>query len=152
MKWINATGLLLQFFAFWFAAPELLGVNTLKRLESGLKKFLSLLPGILFLTLAAVFGLGFSIIGLIKGLRASSEGIEKQEVVRYFIILGSSFLVYLVFVLRYSRIRAWIENHLSGPLIDRILHSQNLRQNALKLGALLFSIGFVLQFMAILTG
>jgi len=147
MKWLNALGLLLQFLSFWFAAPELLGSATLERFENGLRKFISLLPMILLLLLIAGFALGMGLMGVVKGLKGASEGLEQGEFLNYLIVLGISGLVYVVFMIFFGKIKRWLDENLAKPLAEKLIHNNQVRTSALIIGAVLFSLGFACQFL-----
>ncbi len=145
MKWINALGLILQFLAFWFAAPELLGASTMARLEKGLTKFFSKLP-LIFILLLIGFYVGFYVIGaMVKGIKAGSEGIEKAEIMQFYIELGIASTLYFLLIAFYKKINAWLYNKMAVPLILRLIHENETRRIALFIGAILFSIGFLMQ-------
>lgn len=150
MKWINASGLILQFLAFWFAAPELLGESTLKRFESGLRKFIGRLPILLFMLGVMAYAFLFAVIGLMKGLDAAKNGIEEAEMYQFFWVLGISSALYFISILFYKRILSWLDKKLALPLTDRLIHNNQTRKTALLIGAVLFSIGFILQLSAVL--
>lgn len=147
MKWLNLLGLLLQFLAFWFAAPELLGEMTLKKFETGLKKFVTLMPVILLMSVVMLFGFGLGGYGLYMGLKGSSGELQTQDFTRYYIIMGCSFLVYALFMLFYKRIQRWVSLRISTPLIETLINQGETRKQALIIGAILFTLGFILQFI-----
>lgn len=147
MKWINAAGMLLQFLAFWFAAPELLGEKRLKSFEKGLKNLISYLPMILILLVIAVYGLTFGIGGIIKGIHASAQGIETSTLNNYYLVLSACTILYLVFILFFRRIHRWIESKIATPLSNKLINDQSVRKSALIVGAVLFTIGFLCQFI-----
>lgn len=145
MKWLNITGMVLQFLAFWFAAPELLGAETLRRFEKGLQKFIAKIP--LFVTLAvmAAYGVTFLVMSLMKGIEGGKRGMEASEIISFYIILGTCTLVYFVFILFYKRINKWLDTKIAQPLTHRLIHSNETRRTALLTGALLFTTGFLLS-------
>jgi ABC-type amino acid transport system permease subunit len=147
MKWINAAGMLLQFLAFWFAAPELLGEKRLRSFEKGLKNLISYLPMILILLVIAVYGLTFGIGGIIKGIHASAEGIEASSLTSYYLVLSACTILYMVFILFFRRIHNWLERKVATPLSNHLINDQSARRSALILGAFLFTIGFICQFI-----
>jgi hypothetical protein len=150
MKWVNALGLTFQFISFWFAAPELLGEQTLKRMESGLKTLITKIPVILVMLFCCGYGLTFSVMGIVKGLNASKEGITASEYYSFMAVLTISLMIYLLFIIYYKRINRWLENSIAQPLTQRLIHNNEARQNALLIGAALFSIGFLLQLAVVL--
>ena len=58
MQWVNRLGLVLDFLAFWFAAPEILGEDRLRAMEGRLEKGTSVLSALGF---ASVVGLALII-------------------------------------------------------------------------------------------
>jgi hypothetical protein len=149
MKWINALGLLLQFISFWFAAPELLGVNTLKRFESTLRKFVASLPLIILLAFILVYAVSMSVLGIMKGLKASEVGLEKNEMLQVYTIMGICLILYFVFLFFFKRIKNWLDIHLAQPLVSGLINNNKTRSSALIVGAILFTIGFLLQLVVI---
>jgi len=150
MKWITATGLILQFFAFWFAAPELLGASTLKRFEKGLRKLIALIP-LVFMTLVILgYGLTFFISGIVKAVKSQTEGIEEGELFEFFITLGVASILYFIFIFYYKKIKAWLETKVAQPLIYNLIENNHIRSISLVIGAVLFTLGFVLQIIAVL--
>jgi len=150
MKWINASGLILQFLAFWFAAPELLGESTLKRFESGLRKFIGRIPILLLMVGVLAYAFLFAVIGLMKGLDAAKHGMEETEMYRFFWVLGLSSLAYFVAIIFYKRILNWLDRKLALPLTEKLIHNNQTRKTALLIGGVLFSIGFILQRSAVI--
>lgn len=151
MKWINAAGMLLQFLAFWFAAPELLGEKRLKSFEKGLKILIAYLPMIAIILVISVYGLAFGIGGIIKGIHASTEGIEASSLKSYYLVLSACTVLYLVFILFFKRIRHWLEAKIAIPISNKLINDQSVRRSALILGAILFTIGFLCQFIIALS-
>ena len=109
MKWINAIGLILQFFSFWLAAPELLGETTLKRFETGLRKFISSIPIIIFSAIALCYGLYFSITGIMKGIKASEQHQSTQDYYSFLIFTSVATILYLILVFRYRKVISWLD-------------------------------------------
>ena len=152
MKWVNALGLLLQFVSFWLAAPEILGDSGLKRMQNLIKNLISNMSVILLSLLVLSYALFFAINGVLKGMEASSSGITEGEMTRYYIVLAAAMLLYLFFMIRFKRIRNWIDVSIAAPLLDKYIHNDRLRRNSLISGALLFTIGFLMQFIIIIAG
>lgn len=150
MKWINLFGLVLQFAAFWFAAPELLGKSTLERFEIGLKKLVSALPMIVIMLIILAYTAATAGYGIYKGLKGASQGLEEGEMLNYFITMGVAFVVYFVFIFTSKRIQRWLAKAVADPLIDRLINQGETRKQALIIGAVLFTLGFLLQSISIL--
>lgn len=150
MKWINAIGLTLQFLAFWLAAPELLGESTLLRFKNGLENFLAKLPMIVVMTIILIFALGMSGMGIIKGLKAAKEGISKTEISTFIISLSAVSVLYILFLVFFKRIKNYISEHYSTPLVKKLIQEEKMRKNSLVAGAVLFTLGFLIQIIATL--
>lgn len=150
MKWVNVIGLILQFAAFWFAAPELLGAKTLKRFEIGLTRLLSSIPLIILMIGCVGYGLSFAIAGVLKGMKGAEEGLSESEFYSFIITLGIGTLVYIVFMFFFNRIKAWLEKRIAEPLISGLISNNHIRSTALIIGAVLFTVGFILQLGVVL--
>lgn len=147
MKWVNAIGLLLQFIAFWLAAPELLGEPTLRRFEKGLKKLVTQLPMIIIWLLILGYGVTSIILSLLKGLDAAKNGTTESSMMAFYINLAAVSLLYFIFIAFYKRFKKWLEERLAQPLVEKLINNTETRKQALILGAVLFSVGFILQFV-----
>lgn len=144
IKWLTILGLVLQFIAFWLAAPELLGVDALKRFESGLVKIISQLPGLLFGFLGFSLGLGLGIYGFYTGMHGN-----KDQVFTSMYIMAGIMAVYVVFmVFFYKRLQVYLQKNVAEPLIEKLINNNQTRKAALVLGALFFTVGFVAQLAA----
>lgn len=150
MKWVNAIGLLLQFIAFWLAAPELLGEPTLRRFEKGLKKLVTQLPIIIIWIVVLGYGITSISLSLIKGLDAAKNGITVESLTQFYILLGIFSFLYILFMVFYKRIKKGLETKLAQPLVEKLINNTETRKQALILGAVLFSVGFILQFVVVL--
>tara|TARA_B110000046_G_scaffold47701_1_gene52740 strand:- start:2209 stop:2667 length:459 start_codon:yes stop_codon:yes gene_type:complete len=150
MKWINLFGLILQFLAFWFAAPELLGKSTLERFELGLKRLVSAIPMIVIMLIILLYSALTAGIGIYKGMKGASEGLEEGEMMNYLITLGLAMVVYFIFIFASKRIQRWLAKTVADPLIDKLIDQGETRKNALIIGAVIFSVGFLLQSLSIL--
>lgn len=132
MIWLDRIGLLLQFVAFFLVAPEVIGEHRLRKLGRRITvgDQLTLLVPIS----AAV----------VIGTWAVLFRIFDEEVHRLRIAAGLSLLVVaLIF-----GCLAVIRRHLVQRLIDAMGDREALRRLSLSLGAISFSVGFVLQFVA----
>ena len=145
VKWLNLAGLVFQFVAFWFAAPELLGADTLKRFENGLVKTLSQLPGILLGVAGFAVGTGLGIYGMYTGMQG-----DATKVVRAMIWIGVLFGLYLIFMIfYYKRLQHYLKHRVAEPLLQMLIANNEARKTALVVGAILFTVGFIAQLMAI---
>lgn len=150
MKWINAIGLVLQFVAFWLAAPELLGESALRRFRNGLEAFLARLPMAFFLIIVLGFSFGFGGLGIWKGIKASQSGMEVGEMTRFYVLLGIGMAVYFVFLIFSKKVMRWISEKFSKPLVQKLIQEDRMRKNSLIIGAILFTVGFLFQLAATL--
>ncbi len=150
MKWLNALSILLQFVSFWLAAPELIGDVSLKRLNAFLQKFVSNFSMILLTLLILAFSLWMGINGILKGLEYSKNGMTQDDFSSQMIKLAVAFGIYLVFMIYFKRIKLWLDKKVSMPLINKFTYNDSFRRNSLLIGALLFTFGFLIQFIIIL--
>jgi hypothetical protein len=150
MKWLNAVSLIVQFISFWLAAPELLGDQFLKRIQVGLKTFISKLSIIIISVVVVGFSLGLSIYGWIRGINATENGITDEDMRNYFIFISVMIVIYFIFMFRLKQFRKWMDLTISGPMVDRLVNDNNMRKNALILGAVLFTLGFFGQLIVII--
>ena len=144
VKWLTILGLVLQFIAFWLAAPELLGVDALKRFESGLVKIISQLPGLLFGFLGFTLGIGLGVYGFYTGMQGDKDLVFKSM----YIMAGvmAAYVVFMVFF--YKRLQVYLQANVAEPLIEKLINNNQTRKAALILGALFFTVGFVAQLAA----
>ncbi|GAB5538997.1 MAG: hypothetical protein Salg2KO_11000 [Salibacteraceae bacterium] len=149
MKWIELIGVTFQFLSFWFAAPELLGEPALKRFESGLKRFLTALPLTILFFFILVYAFSFAGYGIYTGLKGAEIGLSEDDYFQYMVVLGSAFAIYGVFLIFFKRIRNFITSKVSDPLVERLIHKSQTRQQALVIGAVLFTLGFIIQLILV---
>lgn len=150
MKLLTVVGLICQFVAFWFAAPELLGESTLKRMQTGIQKLVTWIPIIVTLVVVLGYGVTFISISAYNAYKMSQSGELAIDPTKYFVAMGIFTTLYMVFMFRYKKIKAYLENQVAIPLTHKLLNSNETRKNALIIGALLFTIGFIAQLIAVL--
>jgi hypothetical protein len=150
MKWLNILGMVLQFVSFWCAAPELLGENTLRRLEAGMTRLVARIPVIIVFGSMLLYALGMGLFGLVEGLRASRGESVPMDTTTYYLFVGAAMFVYTLFMVFHARILGWLERRLAQPLVHKLVASADARRNALVLGAVLLTTGFLLQLMVAL--
>ncbi|MBL7953246.1 MAG: hypothetical protein JNM62_16180 [Flavobacteriales bacterium] len=150
LKWLNILGMVLQFISFWCAAPELLGESAMKRLENGMTRFVARIPVIIVFGSMMTYALAAGLFGVYEGLSAS-RGEEPLVSTRYyFLFMGFIMAVYLVFMVFYKRVLAYLEQRLAQPLVHHLVVNADARRNALVLGAVLLTLGFLLQLVVAL--
>ncbi len=132
MVWLDRTGLFLQFCAFWFVAPEILGRSGVHRLRSVLTTFIR------FALLLPV-GIGFVLIVWTLMFRELAEKLHNWHRA---LGLSSSVLIVLFALLRFYR------SERLKTILDEIEDDEAFRRRLLSWGIVCFSLGFILQFAA----
>jgi hypothetical protein len=146
VKWLSIIGLCMQFLAFWLAAPELLGVEALKRFENGLVKVLSRLPGFTIGFIGFATGVSLGIYGMLVGLEGDTDAVKEA-----FIWIGIVFGLYIVFIIFfYKRLQFYLKNKVAEPLMQTLIANNQARKTALVGGAILFTVGFLSQLIALI--
>ncbi len=64
---------------------------------------------------------------------------------QFVLVLGIAFTVYTVFLIFFKHIRNFIATKISAPLVTRLIDRNETRQQALVIGAVLFTLGFLIQ-------
>ena len=142
---------MLQFLSFWLAAPELLGESTLKRLQVGLIRFVSMFPIYFFAVLGAVLGITMGVAGVYRGLNAA-EGMQENDFVYFIVSLGATMTVYFVLLGFRIKIEKWISRSFGEPFIMSIINDEGFRRKLLLSASVLFSAGFLCQLIAAIFG
>ncbi len=133
MKWINILGMTLQFFSFWFAAPEILGEEKLKHYENKIKRYLSNIPTL-------VFGVP-SIILIFAFIGSDGKSSGNAE---------SSVLLLILAIIFRKGLKRRFEEKIMKPFLDTLIESDDKRQDYLRIAAALFTAGFLCSAMAAL--
>jgi hypothetical protein len=131
MRWLNILGMTLQFFSFWFAAPEILGEEKLKHYENKIKRYLSNLPTLIFGVPSII------LIFIFFGSGGKSSGSGEFSIV----------LLILAFIFR-NRLKKRFEEKVMKPFLDTLIENDDKRQNYLRIAAALFTAGFICSIMA----
>lgn len=130
--WFDRAGLILQFCAGFLIAPELLGPSGLERVRKAI-------------------GLGFQLsvyvpLGLLLGLVIGIEAFQQLEMhLHRFLIATLVSVVFLVLVLVVLRL---VRRHALATLLAELEDDEALRRRLLGMAAVLFTLGFLLQFAA----
>ncbi|WP_312557350.1 hypothetical protein [Empedobacter brevis] len=132
IKIFTSLGLVLQFLAFWMAAPEILGVNWLRKTEGLIRKMISQLPQLILAVLGVVLGVMFY---------HSMRSIFAFVVVIIFI--G-------ILLLLYKKLGQVLDERISKPLIKKLILNDTFRFTLLKFAALFFTLGFIIQITLVL--
>jgi carbon starvation protein CstA len=138
LKVINILIDVLEFVSFWMVAPELLGEKRMKTIETAVRKTEPYMPGILVGASGTIIGLTFSFLGIYMA--------STQYLMQWNIFLAVFMVIYILTILKYSkRFSAFLSNDFFGPFFQKLSDSEVFRKNALKLGAVLFTLSFVLK-------
>ncbi|WBX70310.1 hypothetical protein [Tenacibaculum retecalamus] len=133
IKTINIVSLCLQFLSFWLAAPEILGTAWLQKAEAIIKRTIMKIPNIILMFISLIIGHFFA------------NGIHKYEI-RTVIFFGIIFVFVLVFS---KKMRTLLNEKISTPLLEKLIINDSFRFTLLKTAALMFTVGFILQIIAI---
>ncbi|MGA9350232.1 MAG: hypothetical protein WBW48_15725 [Anaerolineae bacterium] len=155
--WVNRVGIVLEFLSFWLAAPEILGEERLRKLEwwaeQGIRAVGCVAP--LVMALGTVMLLSMKDLW-IRGAQTVTHFVE-AIVQRVGVALSAGTLRILATVLMLASwvLLLWILGKLLEKFYDavsfllRILADDaRVRQRSLAVGAVLFVVGFLLQFIA----
>jgi hypothetical protein len=150
--WVNRGGIMLEFLSFWFAAPEILGEERLRALERKVERGIRVLsnrPRWMTLGVAVAVGMVLVRLGdpMIRCIESAVSAVASR-------VVGKVAGDILVFVL--GAVLGWVWQALMPKLQDRVLSpllkiladDERIRQRSLAVGAVLFVVGFLLQFVA----
>ena len=127
IKLFTILGLVLQFLAFWLAAPEILGVDWLKKTEGFVRTSIKKIPQVIL----AIFGMALGMMFYYS----MESGI-------YFIL---SFIVILLLLFYTKRLEDMLDAKISTPLMNKLIIENSFRFTLLKIAALFFTLGFIIQ-------
>jgi hypothetical protein len=144
--WINRLGLFLGFLAFWFAAPELIGEERLKRWEKwALEDFIRDVPKnlgcLVSFSVACLMAFSWLALCLLLPDRILTDRVV--NVVAY----ASPIAVILAGIFLQSKAEKLLPKF-TQPLLASLANNERLRARSLLLGAFLFTLGFILTFAA----
>lgn len=113
------------------AAPEILGPEWLKKTDRIIRKLITHLPtGILF------------VLGVILGILFP----KAMDNIIWLIVISPLFLGIMIF---HKKLTVFFDRTIAIPLLDKLILRGSFRYLLLKIAAALFSIGFLLQIVAI---
>jgi hypothetical protein len=146
INWLNRIGLTLGFSSFWFAAPEFIGERRLKMWEMALANFAGKVPRAfgrfaLWLLTIGAFGMAIScgFLSHYSKHMSSDNGL--------FLTPLYCFIIYwIAFVLLF-----WAHprlQRLAARTVSSLANDRQQRQRSLFIGAVCFTISFLLQFIA----
>lgn len=133
IKIINIVSICLQFFSFWLAAPEILGSAWLQKAEAIIKKAIMKIPNIILMFIGLIIGHSFA------------NGLYKDDI-KMVILFGVIFIIVLAFS---KKMKTLLNDKISTPLLNKLIINDSFRFTLLKTAALIFTVGFLLQIIAI---
>jgi hypothetical protein len=143
---LNRIGLLLDFLAFWLAAPEILGEERLKKAESLVERFIKAFPFVITIIIGLIVLVAYAYMGsvdvdnLFKTMQIDSPlEIRVYSALFCFTPILVAVLVPIIMVMLFAT---------SQKLLTIMANDENIRKRALVIGAILFILGFILQFIA----
>ena len=84
-----------------------------------------------------------------KGIKASQEGQTIQEYYSFYFIMCLATILYLILVFRYKKVIAWLDVKFAKPLTEALINNNQSRKKALIVGAVIFTLGFLMQLFVI---
>ena len=161
-RWLNRAGMVLGFASFWFAAPELIGEERLKkweeRLEAGVARFPLAAKGCVFVVTACVVGPFLSyfaailLAAFLRPQEAAAVGPGKYDYVKeWHVVVGAvaTFLGIGGGVQAFGGdVEHWARERVAVPLLRRLADDDAVRRRWLVAGIWMFTLGFLLQFVA----
>lgn len=142
--WLNRIGLVLAFLSFWFAAPEFLGEERLKAWETSMSKFVKPMPKIFTWLLFIVLTYPIVLVFCIFYSLFTNKDLLAFDTHGYALRIVKPLAFFAISCYLLIRITAWI----SSKVIPAIANSSSQRRLSLYIGAILFIISFLLQFIA----
>ena len=132
VKIFTIIGLVLQFVAFWMAAPEILGVDWLKRTETMIRLAISKIPQV------------------ILGIVGVASGMMFYHSMSSSLIFAIVLMLIAIILIFYKKMETSLDGKISKPLLDKLILNNTFRFILLKYAALFFTIGFVIQIMLVI--
>jgi hypothetical protein len=145
VTWLNRIGIILGFFSFWFAAPEFIGEERLKSWEDGLSKVARRMPNVLRRIIQ--FFIWILALGIGAAIMWPFAGGEYSNLLIWIIFPVVMTVLICGFLFYYSKIDPLIER-VTLKVVSTLANDRKARQRSLFLGAFLFVVSTVLQFLA----
>jgi hypothetical protein len=153
-KWLSITSLILQYASFWLAAPEILGEKRMHSLERGLAATIIGMPRFViifggwvpaFVGSALIVKKVYDQFGLLPLFR---HGSNRSLWVDSFLGLLLGFAVYGSAWMA-MKIAGKVANWATAPLVRKLANDSPFRERCLIVGAIIFTIGFILQLLVV---
>lgn len=127
IKIFTIIGLVLQFLAFWMAAPEILGADWLRKTEDLIRKMIRQFPQVILAVLGMALGMMFYF--------------SKSSTIIFVLVL----IIIGLMLIFYKKLEQVLDEKISKPLIEKLILNDAFRFTLLKFAALFFTLGFVIQ-------
>lgn len=127
IKIFTLLGLILQFVAFWMAAPEILGVDWLSKTEEMIRKAINQLPQ------------------LILGALGMAMGVMFYHSMSSFFVFIVVIMIIILLLIFYKKVEKLLDEKNSKPLVNKLILNETFRFTLLKFAALFFTLGFLIQ-------
>ncbi len=137
MQWIDRVGLLLNFLAFCFAAPELLGEQRLKAWRRQLERWSMAIVILVWFLLLSFLWVGFS--DLIPD--------EMVDMMPTIWLISTTTVLSVASALPLI-VPGGVLSRIVRPMMQQLADDAQARQRSLAAGAILFVLGFVSQLAA----
>lgn len=144
---VNRIGMVLEFFSFWFAAPELLGEERLRRLRDSFGRGIKALPSLTAKILYWILVLSLPVILIVVFWRRVSAYVNwslRHPLLEEVTDLLLTVLAIAVEVYTFK----FLSRYVAEPILTKLADNNRLRQHSLVLAAVLFVVGFIFQFTA----
>ena len=127
IKIFTLLGLILQFVAFWMAAPEILGADWLKKTEEMIRKAINQLPQLILAVLGMAMGVMF------------------YHSMSSFFVFVVVIMIIILLLIFYKKVEKLLDEKISKPLVNKLIINETFRFTLLKFAALFFTLGFLIQ-------
>lgn len=127
IKIFTLLGLILQFLAFWMAAPEILGADCLSKTEEMIRKAINQLPQ------------------LILGALGMAMGVMFYHSMSSFFVFIVFIMIIILLLIFYKKVEKLLDEKNSKPLVNKLILNETFRFTLLKFAALFFTLGFLIQ-------
>lgn len=127
IKTFTLLGLILQFLAFWMAAPEILGADCLSKTEEMIRKAINQLPQ------------------LILGALGMAMGVMFYHSMSSFFVFIVVIMIIILLLIFYKKVEKLLDEKISKPLVNKLILNETFRFTLLKFAALFFTLGFLIQ-------
>jgi hypothetical protein len=143
VKLLLIVGMCLQYFAFFFAVPELFGKERLVQFNNWIIKAVKMAPGILIAIFTTAVGISFSFWA--PYLYKSGE---RWMYILYFSCVILTMLMAILIAVFNKKIVKYSTEKAVNPILNRLLVDKNYSMRALKYAAVLYSLGLMVLIVA----